>query len=185
MIVYTIRNGRMCSSSARIWPLPALSFWGYHFTVLQTVIDPDSCGRRQEGTEGIHTVSTRFSLLVPYVQSGRELLRETIDSVNFAVPQELQLIVIDDGSTDGTWDMLKSYGTRLRALRQSNQGRGGGAQFGAAHATGEYLVLLDSDDLLMPHALATYDQVVRAYAIPRPGHRISRRICDGSAATSI
>lgn len=110
-------------------------------------------------------MSTRFSLLVP--SFNREgLLRETIESVLSQSHKNYELIVIDDGSTDGTWDMLQSYGTRLRALRQSNQGAEVARNLGAAHATGEYLVLLDSDDLLMPHALATYDQVIRACDSP-------------------
>ncbi|HTG45381.1 MAG TPA: glycosyltransferase, partial [Verrucomicrobiae bacterium] len=110
-------------------------------------------------------MSTRFSVLVPSFNR-EELLRETIDSVLSQSHKNYELIVIDDGSTDGTWDMLQSYGNRVRALRQSNRGPEVARNLGGAHATGEYLVLLDSDDLLLPHSLATYDQVIRTCDSP-------------------
>lgn len=110
-------------------------------------------------------MSIRFSVLIPTFNR-TELLRETIESVLAQSFQNYELIVVDDGSTDRTWDLLQSYGTRVKALRQSNQGPEVARNLGAAHATGEYLALLDSDDLLLPNALATYDQVIRECGSP-------------------
>ncbi|MEI6084913.1 MAG: glycosyltransferase [Verrucomicrobiota bacterium] len=110
-------------------------------------------------------MSFRFSVLIPTFNRA-ELLRETIESVLVQSFQNYELIVVDDGSTDRTWDLLQSYGTQVKALRQSNQGPEVARNLGAAHATGEYLALLDSDDLMLPNALATYDQVIRECASP-------------------
>jgi glycosyltransferase involved in cell wall biosynthesis len=106
-----------------------------------------------------------FSLVVPSFNR-EELLRETIDSVLSQTFRDFELIVVDDGSTDGTWCMLQQYGTRVRALRQANQGPEVARNLGASQAAGEYIALLDSDDLLLPHALAVYDQVIRVSDSP-------------------
>jgi glycosyltransferase involved in cell wall biosynthesis len=74
--------------------------------------------------------------------------------------------VIDDGSTDGTAEALKSYGARVNVLRQQNQGPEVARNKAARVAQGEYLVFLDSDDLLSPCALMTYDRIIREFNSP-------------------
>jgi glycosyltransferase involved in cell wall biosynthesis len=60
----------------------------------------------------------------------------------------------------------ESYGARIKVLRQSNQGPEVARNQAAAMAEGEYLVLLDGDDLLLPSALATYDRIIRSFDSP-------------------
>jgi glycosyltransferase involved in cell wall biosynthesis len=60
-----------------------------------------------------------------------------------------QIIVVDDGSTDGTWEWLQNQQDIL-ALRQSNQGQTWATNLGQRHAVGTYLRFLDSDDYLSP-----------------------------------
>jgi len=74
--------------------------------------------------------------------------------------------VIDDGSTDKTRDVLRGYGTRIKVIHQENQGPEAARSRGAAVAGGEYLVLLDHDDLLFPWSLATYDRIIRTFESP-------------------
>lgn len=105
----------------------------------------------------------RFSVLVPTFNRCA-LVRQTIESVLAQTHPDVELIVIDDGSTDGTAELLAGYGTRLIALRQANQGPEHARNLGATRATGDYLVFLDSDDLLHPHAIATYDQIAQTFA---------------------
>ncbi|HEX5035296.1 MAG TPA: glycosyltransferase family A protein, partial [bacterium] len=63
-----------------------------------------------------------------------------------------QLVVVDDGSTDGTWDWLQSQ-KGLIPLRQENRGPAAARNFGARAAETEYLAFLDSDDLWLPRKL--------------------------------
>ncbi len=107
----------------------------------------------------------RFSVLVP-TYNRQEQTRQAIESVLAQTFASYELLVIDDGSTDGTAQMLASFGERIRALRQANQGPEVARNTAAALAQGEYLVLLDSDDLLIPCALETYDRVIRALDSP-------------------
>ena len=110
-------------------------------------------------------MAVRFSVLVPSYNR-EEHVRQAIESVLTQTFSNYELFVIDDGSADGTPRLLASYGTRIRALRQSNQGPEVARNKAAALAEGEYLVMLDSDDMLMPWALETYDRVIRAFDSP-------------------
>lgn len=110
-------------------------------------------------------MSVRFSILTPAYNRER-YIRQAIDSVLAQSFPDFELFVIDDGSTDTTPQILESYGQRIKALRQANQGPEVARNKAAALAQGEYLVLLDSDDLLLPGALATYDQIVRSFDAP-------------------
>jgi glycosyltransferase involved in cell wall biosynthesis len=110
-------------------------------------------------------MAVRFSVLIP-TYNREEHTRQAIESIFAQTFTDYELFVIDDGSTDGTPQLLASYGSRIRALRQSNHGPEVARNTAAALAQGEYLVMLDSDDLLMPCALETYDRVIRAFDSP-------------------
>jgi glycosyltransferase involved in cell wall biosynthesis len=91
---------------------------------------------------------------------------QAVDSVLSQAFTDYELFVIDDGSTDKTPQILESYGTRIKVLRQANKGPEVARNRAAALAQGEYLVLLDSDDLLLPSALATYDRIIKSFDSP-------------------
>jgi len=99
------------------------------------------------------------SLVIP-TKDRCDLLVETLDSVRGQTYAHLEAIVVDDGSSDGTADYLKTVAAadaRIRPLLR--QGITGGANAcrnqGAQAATGEYIIFLDSDDLLTSECLAT------------------------------
>jgi glycosyltransferase involved in cell wall biosynthesis len=58
-----------------------------------------------------------------------------------------EIIVVDDGSTDGTWEWLKQQ-TSVKSLYQKNQGQTYAINLGVAHTSGKYVRFLDSDDFL-------------------------------------
>lgn len=93
-------------------------------------------------------------------------MRVTVDAVLSQTCQDFELIVIDDGSTDNTLAILKSFGDRIKVGYQANAGPEEARRKAARMATGEYFVLLDSDDLLLPWALATYDRIIREFNKP-------------------
>jgi glycosyltransferase involved in cell wall biosynthesis len=65
-----------------------------------------------------------------------------------------EILVVDDGSTDGTDCILSEFGPPVRVIRQPNRGRSAARNTGLRAATGDAVVFLDSDDLLMPDCVA-------------------------------
>jgi cellulose synthase/poly-beta-1,6-N-acetylglucosamine synthase-like glycosyltransferase len=100
-----------------------------------------------------------FSVIIP-TYNRRELLRTTLNSVLSQTDAEPEIIVVDDGSTDGTVEMLESFAPRVRTLRQKNGGPGAARNLGLKNCGGEYIAFLDSDDLWFPWTLKTYQAVI-------------------------
>ena len=86
------------------------------------------------------------------------------DAVTSAVAQTLahrEIIVIDDASSDGSQPILEEYGDAIRLIKlEKNVGASSARNIGIAAAKGDFLVFLDGDDVLLPWALAVYNQVV-------------------------
>ncbi len=87
-------------------------------------------------------------------------LSEAIDSVFKQTYQNFELIVVDDGSTDNSKEVIESYGNRLFPIFQSNAGMGAALNAGIAHAKGDIVCLLDADDYFHPEKL---ESVVMAF----------------------
>jgi glycosyltransferase involved in cell wall biosynthesis len=92
------------------------------------------------------------------------LIGESLDSVFAQTYPHLEVIVVDDGSTDGTEKVIEPYLDRIIYIRQQNQGLAGARNTGLTRATGEFVAWQDSDDLWNPHKAAL--QV--AYMCKRP-----------------
>jgi glycosyltransferase involved in cell wall biosynthesis len=103
------------------------------------------------------------SVIVP-VFNGERFLAQAIDSVLAQRYEPLDLIVVDDGSTDATPAIANRAGVQLRYLRQANAGPAAARNTGIAAARGELLAFLDCDDLWLPGKLAR--QVERFIARP-------------------
>jgi len=98
--------------------------------------------------------SQRFSLVIP-THNRAGLIAATLDA---ALAQRLpfaEIIVVDDGSTDRTAEVLAAYAGRVHTIRLANGGVQRARNVGVAAASGDYVVLCDSDDLLEPEYLAT------------------------------
>ncbi len=111
------------------------------------------------------SIRVRFSVLIPAYN--REVyVAQAVNSVLSQTFTGFEVVVVDDGSTDNTLKVLESYGNRIRVLRQLNRGPEVARNAAAEVSRGEYLVLLDSDDLLLPDALMTYERVIRHFDSP-------------------
>lgn len=73
---------------------------------------------------------------------------------------DLEVVVVDDGSTDGSLQMLQSFGERIRLIPSVNQGQREAVNLGFRHSTGDAVVFLDSDDLLPPGMPAVLDRAL-------------------------
>jgi glycosyltransferase involved in cell wall biosynthesis len=95
----------------------------------------------------------RVSTIVP-VFNGESTIAAATDSVLNQNFDAAEVIVVNDGSTDGTALILRSYGSKIRVIEQSNRGLSAARNAGAAIARGEYLAFLDADDEWLPGKLA-------------------------------
>lgn len=94
------------------------------------------------------------SVIMP-VYNGGQLLREAIESALAQTYSPIEIIVVDDGSTDATPEILASFGSRIVHIRQTNSGAAVARNAAMQASSGEYLAFLDADDLWEPEKLAT------------------------------
>jgi glycosyltransferase involved in cell wall biosynthesis len=88
----------------------------------------------------------KASVIMP-VYNGSQYLATTLESVLAQTYPLHEIIVIDDGSTDSSPDILRSYGDRLRVTRQDNQGIAAARNAGLLQVTGDVVNFIDQDDL--------------------------------------
>ncbi len=100
------------------------------------------------------TANNKVSVIIP-TYNRSEYVLEAIHSVVDQNYEPIEIIVIDDGSTDNTKEKLASLAERgvIRYIYQENQGRSAARNKGISSATGDYLAFLDSDDLFEPDKL--------------------------------
>ncbi|CCY80092.1 glycosyltransferase group 2 family protein [Mycoplasma sp. CAG:877] len=93
-----------------------------------------------------------ISVIVP-IYNAEKYLNKCIDSLINQTKKELEFILVNDGSTDKTEEIIKSYkDSRIKYFKNKNQGIGKTRNFGIEKATGKYIMFLDSDDYLKNNA---------------------------------
>jgi glycosyltransferase involved in cell wall biosynthesis len=98
-----------------------------------------------------------FSIVIPFYNRF-QLVKETIRSVIEQRNQDMEIILVDDGSNDGSSAMLdEAYGQHpgIKIIHQSNLERAAARNRGFNESSGAYVVFLDSDDLMLPDHLET------------------------------
>lgn len=106
-----------------------------------------------------------FSIIIP-THDRLELLRRATESIKEQSFAGYEIVVIDDGSKDGTGDWLAANGSWLQGIRQSNSGPGAARNAGARIARGQYFAFLDSDDVWFPWTLEVYREAIERYDRP-------------------
>lgn len=109
-----------------------------------------------------------ISVIIP-TYNRAHYLGETIASILNQDIQDCQIeiIVVDDGSTDNTKEVLRKFGNRVRYIYQDNRGVGHARNRGINEATGEWIAFLDSDDRWLPEKLTLQFRVLDAF----PGYK--------------
>ena len=134
--------------------------------------------------------SVAITVIIPAYNYANYLPR-ALDSVYRQRYPAVQIVVVDDGSTDDTPMVLEAYHAqaparpKLLVFRQSNQGPSAARNNGVSQASGDYIVFLDADDALLPEALETLAAAITAfdrpamvfggrYAVREDGSRVAR-----------
>lgn len=110
-------------------------------------------------------MSDLVSVIVP-VYNVAEYLGECVDSILAQTYGELEVILVDDGSTDSSPAICDAYAradARVRVYHLDNGGVSRARNYGMQQATGEYIMFADSDDVLLPHAVARGVELATRY----------------------
>jgi glycosyltransferase involved in cell wall biosynthesis len=95
----------------------------------------------------------QVSVVMP-IYNAQRWLREAIESILTQTLSEFELIAVDDGSTDASAEIVRSYAdTRIALIRQTNQGAAPARNAGTLAASGEYIAYMDADDISEPQRL--------------------------------
>lgn len=92
--------------------------------------------------------NSSVTVIIP-AYNRREFINQTVDSVLNQTYQNFELIVVDDGSDDGTYEKLEEYGDKITLLTHEghqNKGQSESINYGLSRADGTYIIVLDSDD---------------------------------------
>jgi len=106
------------------------------------------------------------SVVIPAF-NGAAYIGETIASILAQTYRPIEVLVVDDGSTDRTAEIVQRFGEPVRYLRQENAGTAAARNRAVAESRGEFIALLDQDDLWVPHKLER--QIPRFAEDPRIG----------------
>jgi glycosyltransferase involved in cell wall biosynthesis len=106
-----------------------------------------------------------FSVVIP-TYNRLPLLKATLASVFAQTFTDYEIVVVDDGSTDGTADCVRGFGAAIRVISQPNQGPGAARNKGLQEARGGYVAFLDSDDLWFPWTLGVFAEAIGRFDRP-------------------
>lgn len=81
-----------------------------------------------------------------------QYLRQAIDSV-INQTHQCEIVIVDDGSTDGSIEVAESYGEAIKLIKQTNKGLASARNAGIMNATGDYIMFLDADDKMRPDCI--------------------------------
>ena len=99
-----------------------------------------------------NTMSDKVSVIIPTYNYAR-FIEDCLNSVLSQTYKNLEIIVVDDGSTDNTKEVLSAYGDKIKYIYQENSGLSASRNTGIKNATGKYIQFLDSDDFLHPKSI--------------------------------
>jgi len=107
----------------------------------------------------------RFSIIVP-VYNTEKYLKECIESVLIQSISDWELILVDDGSTDSSLEIISDYANRdkrIKVIPKDNEGQLFARRTGFAAATGDYILCIDSDDYWEPNCLSVLSENIEKY----------------------
>jgi glycosyltransferase involved in cell wall biosynthesis len=107
------------------------------------------------------------SILIDNYNYGR-FLREAIESALNQTYRDIEVIVVDDGSTDDSRGIIASYGDRIIPVLKENGGHASAMNAGVAASRGDFVCLLDSDDFFYPEKVETVQRIISSKFSTKP-----------------
>lgn len=124
-------------------------------------------------------MKNKVSIIIPVYNAGK-YLKYTLESVVEQTYNNLEIIVIDDGSTDNSENIIRTFlnDKRMRYIKQNNSGVSSARNKGIKVSTGDYLVFVDSDDILEKNAINLMVKSINQYDMVMCGYRyIGKKNC--------
>ena len=118
---------------------------------MSRVLDPDG--------SGADAAQPKISVIIPTFNRAL-YIRQAIDSVLNQTCDNFEIIVVDDGSTDDTAQIVANYGGRVQYVKTPNGGVAHARNVGMCQARGDYFTFLDSDDLVYPYMLEVQSKLL-------------------------
>ena len=118
-------------------------------------------------------MQTIVSVIIPAYNSA-QFIAATIQSALAQTYADFEIIVVDDGSTDATLEVLNSFGQQIKVFSKPNGGPASARNLAIRNASGKYVAFLDADDLWMPEKLA--EQVAFLESNPEVGMTFSEAL---------
>lgn len=112
--------------------------------------------------EGKGRVTSRVSIVIPSYNYGRFIAR-AVDSALAQDGVDVDVVVVDDGSSDDSLEVLAAYGDRIRVFRQPHGGAARARNHGIDKASGEFIAFLDADDWLLEGSLDRRCRFLKAH----------------------
>lgn len=103
----------------------------------------------------------KVSVIIP-VYNAEKYLEESLDSIFNQTLDDIEIICVDDGSTDNSWEMLKDFAANhenMKIFHQENGGGGAARNYALNHVEGKYIYFMDADDMLNENALKEFYEI--------------------------
>lgn len=97
----------------------------------------------------------KVSIIIP-IYNSQEFLIECLESALNQTYENIEIIAVDDGSTDNSTKILNKYSKKIKIIRKENGGLSSALNVGIKNSSGEWIKTLDSDDVLLPNAIETF-----------------------------
>lgn len=160
--------------------------------ILREMYIGQESGRKNACQRGVKMVEPKISVIM-CVYNREDFLRKSLDSVCNQTLQDIEIILINDGSTDGSYKIMQEYArkdSRIKLVDQENMGLGLSRNVGLKMASGQYVTFVDSDDWIALNTLekaysctdqGKYDEVVFNFVKVFPDGKscIMRKIIPG------
>ncbi len=136
--------------------------------LITRLITPEKVNLADGATENLMKQQTAklpfVSICIP-VYNRADYISEAIESALNQTYENFEIVIVDDGSTDGTRNILNRYAAnkRVKIIYKEHTNAPDTRNRAIAEASGDYILWLDSDDVLRPHLLSTYGNVLRNY----------------------